>query len=1129
MGALVGLVGLLALSWTLPPGCAVGTCDGFRHLENGRTFFRYGGLYVTFTCNPGFKLHGHRTSSCLSGRWIRDPPVCVASGCPDPGQPQHGSSTVTQGGSFAAFACHGGYRLYGPQLLYCQGGIWNTTRPVCKESDIMSSDKHKYLDLLVLGIEHNANLPLSAKDLSAFWYNNDANTPLKDTLPKTGLQDKELLRNSHPKPILEEHVLKEIPPERDHSKKHWPSQTSEAGVEYKDAYKEPVDYGAFISKPEEFLTSSASPTPEANFLTASYPESKPSSTLPVAGIHEDIGSQTEGIPAHTVGSNLLVARRPDPEAPNTETIPLNSGPVTSPAPSEMSVPGADRYRELTLESSLELYDSSTGSELQDQNFTLEVSTFLATHYLETSKTWATPTSMIQAGFLGFSSTNPPLHQASSLQTRVTFLTALMGDISTSQSAPESRATSMDAASSGLGKLISQYFMKKKSTEMDDDDSEELRSGSAKGFVKSPSEISTSVNTKEGKMSGQPGVNSAMSPDPAMALAPTDSLFKDSSDLHSLLYLKPTVYKEDWGESSRFSISARLGEDGTWQGILLARTQEGLTLPGEVTQEPSAAPYLGTDWPSSEPADASNRIPPKTGTLPPYPVSEGPKWFSDSRDQFVTGTQEDSATGSLVESTSSTIGWPRTVTSPTSRAGQEGNASSAIGENLLPVTANALPGPMTGSPHALKVAGQLWVRRRRPTCPYPPLPAHGTFYFRTVANPTPQQYKHFVQYACYPGYTLANGDVYSYCLQGGKWSGVTPVCIEETPCLISNGGCSQFCDIDPQNQARCRCRQGFQLLEDARTCRATDFQSNRDTKHPEVPSCMVANICSSAWLWYPSDDLLGYTYTELLHCCSLDTSNGMYVCSYPLYVKPICLSISDKDECAEETHSCQQICINTFGSFECHCGPGYLLVSDGTTCSDRDECAVSNGGCTHHCANSAGSFRCFCHPGFQLANDLVTCQDIDECELPVGVATCLFGCVNTPGSYRCYCPEGYQLGSVDGHCQDIDECAKNGGRGLCAMACHNMPGSFRCSCAYGYQLAGDGRSCVAECPAGYRKQLDGATTVGGPGTHCVDVNECESENGGCSHTCINYRGGYNCACPEFYRLSPFSKKWCQPTH
>lgn len=67
-------------------------------------------------------------------------------------------------------------------------------------------------------------------------------------------------------------------------------------------------------------------------------------------------------------------------------------------------------------------------------------------------------------------------------------------------------------------------------------------------------------------------------------------------------------------------------------------------------------------------------------------------------------------------------------------------------------------------------------KRRPVCPYPPLPAHGTFYFHTISNPAPFQYKHYIQYACYAGYTLANGDVYSYCLQDGQWSGVTPMCI-----------------------------------------------------------------------------------------------------------------------------------------------------------------------------------------------------------------------------------------------------------------------------------------------------------------------------------------------------------------
>lgn len=83
-----------------------------------------------------------------------------------------------------------------------------------------------------------------------------------------------------------------------------------------------------------------------------------------------------------------------------------------------------------------------------------------------------------------------------------------------------------------------------------------------------------------------------------------------------------------------------------------------------------------------------------------------------------------------------------------------------------------------------------ARKQRPVCPYPPLPAHGTFYFHTIPNPAPFQYKHYIQYACYAGYTLANGDVYSYCLQDGQWSGVTPMCIGK-PLDLQNLLCLRF--------------------------------------------------------------------------------------------------------------------------------------------------------------------------------------------------------------------------------------------------------------------------------------------------------------------------------------------------
>lgn len=67
-------------------------------------------------------------------------------------------------------------------------------------------------------------------------------------------------------------------------------------------------------------------------------------------------------------------------------------------------------------------------------------------------------------------------------------------------------------------------------------------------------------------------------------------------------------------------------------------------------------------------------------------------------------------------------------------------------------------------------------RGRPVCPYPPVPTHGTFYFRNVENPGPREYRHYIQYACYPGFTLAHGDIHSFCQQGGIWSGITPVCL-----------------------------------------------------------------------------------------------------------------------------------------------------------------------------------------------------------------------------------------------------------------------------------------------------------------------------------------------------------------
>ena len=35
---------------------------------------------------------------------------------------------------------------------------------------------------------------------------------------------------------------------------------------------------------------------------------------------------------------------------------------------------------------------------------------------------------------------------------------------------------------------------------------------------------------------------------------------------------------------------------------------------------------------------------------------------------------------------------------------------------------------------------------------------------------------------------------------------------------------------------------------------------------------------------------------------------------------------------------------------------------------------------------------------------------------------------------------------------------------------------------------------------------------------ADVNECEDNNGGCSHNCVNTMGSYHCTCKLGYSLS-----------
>ncbi|KAL9980814.1 hypothetical protein ACROYT_G009452 [Oculina patagonica] len=348
----------------------------------------------------------------------------------------------------------------------------------------------------------------------------------------------------------------------------------------------------------------------------------------------------------------------------------------------------------------------------------------------------------------------------------------------------------------------------------------------------------------------------------------------------------------------------------------------------------------------------------------------------------------------------------------------------------------------------------------------------------------------------------------------------PSTSDSDPCLKNNGGCSHDCSF-VNGKRICSCPEGYKLFYDLQTCKDENscfFVGDHKCPYRSRLFCEDLPDGNTTCLCWPGYKKQNGTCQYYDKCKAIpgrcgvgvchSTSSSYFYCSCPkgsyrtakYSDRETC---KDRDECAEGSGGCDQVCLNTIGSFSCSCHPGYFLDIDGKTCREKNSCYfVGRQKCPSYSKSSCrdlpdGNTTCVCWRGYEKQNG--TCQDYDECkEIPgrcgVGV------CHNQPGSFYCSCPKGYYrtyMFSYRETCKDDDECFSNPpadcGKGVCV----NTPGSYICQCDPGYKFNDTSKTCK-------------------------DEDECAVSSSGCDHVCSNTIGSFSCGCHPGYLLDTDGK-------
>ncbi|KAM9308439.1 matrilin-2 [Gastrophryne carolinensis] len=322
------------------------------------------------------------------------------------------------------------------------------------------------------------------------------------------------------------------------------------------------------------------------------------------------------------------------------------------------------------------------------------------------------------------------------------------------------------------------------------------------------------------------------------------------------------------------------------------------------------------------------------------------------------------------------------------------------------------------------------------------------------------------------------------------------------CATAEHGCDHFC-VNTPGSYLCRCKQGYVLNPDEKTCSAQDLCASENHGCEQICVNTLGSYLCQCYEAYKlardgkSCKIVDYCALGI-HGCQHEciNSNESYFCQCrPGFIlNPDKKTCGRPDFCAMTNHGCQHECANTDDSYYCKCRQGFSLNPDKKTCTKIDFCARESNGCEHECVSTDSSFLCRCRKGYTLNRDGKTCRKTDHCaESSHG---CQQICSNTDESYECRCYEGFKLNTDKKTCSPVDHCALN--EHGCQHLCINLDGSYTCQCFEGYFLRDDKRTCQSKDP-------------------------CKTSEHGCEHLCVNNEDSYMCKCFDGYHVAEDGKR------